>query len=110
MDLFSTFWISTSAQEIPTSPSQRFSLWQDRRTTTGPDAFDYVIVDESHHAMAPHFNNTIAYFEPAFRLGITATPFRHDEKDLKELFGETVYSKNLVSGIVGGSHHQTTKL
>ena len=68
----------------------------------GSDAFDYVIVDESHHAMAPHFNNTIAYFEPAFRLGITATPFRHDEKDLKELFGETVYSKNLVSGIVEG--------
>lgn len=61
--------------------------------------FDYVIVDESHHAMANHYNATISHFEPEFRLGVTATPFRSDEKDLSELFGETVYSKDLGSAI-----------
>lgn len=64
-----------------------------------PDTFDYVVVDESHHAMADTFAKTIDYFESEFRLGVTATPFRKDEKDLAHLFGETVYTKNLVDAI-----------
>ncbi len=64
--------------------------------------FDYIIVDESHHSMAPHYSRTIKYFKPKFRLGITATPFRTDEKDLKELFGETAYSKSLGTALAEG--------
>ena len=63
------------------------------------DAFDYVVVDESHHSMAQDFKKTISHFTPEFRLGITATPFRGDEKDLADLFGETVYSKGLEAAI-----------
>lgn len=61
--------------------------------------FDYVVVDESHHAMAPHFEKTIDYFEPEFRLGVTATPFRKDERDLSVLFGKIVYSKSLAEAV-----------
>lgn len=67
-----------------------------------PDEFDYVVVDESHHAVAPHYNAVIGYFKPEFRLGVTATPFRLDEKDLSTLFGETVYSKDLATAIAEG--------
>lgn len=63
------------------------------------DHFDYVVVDESHHSMAPAFEKAIEYFKPAFRLGVTATPFRKDQKDITELFGKIVYSKNLAEAI-----------
>lgn len=64
-----------------------------------PDYFSYVIVDESHHAMASSFLQTIKYFKPEFRLGVTATPFRTDEQNLAGMFGETVYTKTLVDAI-----------
>jgi superfamily II DNA or RNA helicase len=66
-----------------------------------PDYFDYVVVDESHHSMAREYRKVIAHFQPQYRLGVTATPFRRDEQDLGVLFGETVYAKNLVSAISG---------
>lgn len=64
-----------------------------------PDAFDYVVVDESHHSMASNFEQTIAHFKPEFRLGMTATPFRGDQKELSILYGETVFSKGLEDAI-----------
>ena len=39
-----------------------------------PDAFDLVIVDEFHHAVAKSYERVIHYFTPQFLLGITATP------------------------------------
>jgi len=69
------------------------------REEVEPKAFDYIVVDESHHAMAPKYKETISYFEPKFRLGVTATPFRKDEKDLAQLFGKIVYSKNLAEAV-----------
>ena len=42
------------------------------------DAFDYVVVDEFHHAAAPTYRRLIDHFRPKFLLGLTATPERTD--------------------------------
>ena len=47
-----------------------------------PDEFDLIIVDEFHHAAANTYRRVLAYFQPAFLLGITATPYRTDGKDV----------------------------
>lgn len=46
------------------------------------DYFDYIIVDEFHHAVANNYRNIIDYFKPKFMLGLTATPERLDNKDV----------------------------
>ena len=42
------------------------------------DAFDYIVVDEFHHAHAQTYRRLIDFFEPKFLLGLTATPDRMD--------------------------------
>ena len=44
--------------------------------------FDYIVVDEFHHAVANNYLNVINYFRPQFLLGLTATPERLDCKDV----------------------------
>ena len=39
-----------------------------------PDRFDYVVVDEFHHAAARSYRRVIDHFQPGFLLGLTATP------------------------------------
>lgn len=46
------------------------------------DAFDYIVIDEFHHAVADHYTNIMEYFKPKFLLGLTATPERLDNKDV----------------------------
>lgn len=46
------------------------------------DYFDYIVVDEFHHAVSSNYKNIINYFTPKFLLGITATPERLDSKDV----------------------------
>ena len=55
-----------------------------------PDYFDYIIVDEFHHAAAESYRTIIEYFKPAFLLGLTATPFRMDNKDIFALCDDNV--------------------
>lgn len=42
------------------------------------DAFDYIVIDESHHAGAETYQKILSYFKPKFLLGMTATPERTD--------------------------------
>jgi superfamily II DNA or RNA helicase/HKD family nuclease len=51
-----------------------------------PDAFDYVLIDEVHRAGAASYRTLIDHLEPAFLLGMTATPERTDEFNVFELF------------------------
>ena len=44
------------------------------------DYFDYLIIDEFHHAVSGNYTNIINYFKPKFMLGLTATPERLDVK------------------------------
>ena len=64
------------------------------------DAFDYVVVDEFHHAAAPTYRRVIDHFGPRFLLGLTATPERMDGADLLALCGDNlVFECGLVEGI-----------
>lgn len=49
------------------------------------DEFDYIIIDEFHHAEAPTYRKIIDYFEPKFLLGLTATPERMDGRNVLEI-------------------------
>ncbi|TFC28904.1 DUF3427 domain-containing protein [Cryobacterium sp. TMT1-3] len=51
-----------------------------------PDAFDYVLIDEVHRAGATSYRRVIDHLEPAFLLGMTATPERTDDFNVFELF------------------------
>jgi superfamily II DNA or RNA helicase len=42
-----------------------------------PQHFDYVVIDEFHHAAAGTYRRLLAHFAPSFLLGLTATPVRH---------------------------------
>ena len=64
-----------------------------------PCEFDYILVDEAHHAPAETYRKAIEYFRPQFLLGMTATPDRVDDADLSEIFGETVFEYRLVDAI-----------
>lgn len=66
------------------------------------DRFDYILVDEAHHATAPTFQPTIDFFSPQFLLGITATPERSDNRHIMEVFKREVYRKSLPEGIAEG--------
>ena len=50
-----------------------------------PEDFDYIVVDEFHHAQASTYLKIIAYFTPQFLLGMTATPERMDGRDILKL-------------------------
>jgi superfamily II DNA or RNA helicase len=64
------------------------------------DAFDYVVVDEFHHAAASTYRKLIEHFTPGFLLGLTATPERSDGGDLLALCQENlVYRCDVDRGI-----------
>lgn len=46
------------------------------------DIFDYIVIDEFHHAAASSYRRILNYFQPEFFLGITATPERLDKQDI----------------------------
>ena len=52
------------------------------------DRFDYIVVDEAHHAQANGLKKIIEYFKPDNLLGFTATDERLDQKRLEDVFGE----------------------
>ncbi len=54
------------------------------------DEFDYIIIDECHHAVAETYKKIIDYFEPEFLLGLTATENRMDNKDVVEIFDNNI--------------------
>lgn len=66
------------------------------------DEFSYIVVDESHHGPAQTYRPTLEYFQPQFLLGITATPDRTDLADIREIYGEAVFSLPLEDALVGG--------
>lgn len=50
-----------------------------------PDYFDYLIIDEFHHAVNEQYQRIVNYFKPQFMLGLTATPERMDGKNIYEI-------------------------
>ena len=65
--------------------------------------FDYIIMDEFHHACAQTYRKILNYFSPKFLLGLTATPERTDGGDLLSLCQENlVYRCDMLEGIRQG--------
>ena len=65
------------------------------------DEFDYIIIDECHHAVADTYRKIIDYFEPEFLLGLTATENRMDNQDVLELFDDNIpYELRLRDAII----------
>ena len=50
------------------------------------DYYDYIIVDEFHHAAAPTYQKLLNHFKPKILLGLTATPERMDGKSILDYF------------------------
>lgn len=64
------------------------------------DAFDYLIVDEAHHASADTYQKILSYFKPAFTLGLTATPERTDDgKVILEIFKNTAHKLDIQTAV-----------
>ena len=64
------------------------------------DRFDYVVVDEFHHAAAPTYRRVVDHLQPAFLLGLTATPDRADKADLLSLCEDNLaFECGLAEGI-----------
>ncbi|WP_404983911.1 DEAD/DEAH box helicase family protein [Cobetia marina] len=49
--------------------------------------FDLIVVDEAHHTPARTYSDVITTFEPKLLVGLTATPYRADNKDVLAFFG-----------------------
>ena len=63
---------------------------QDFTAKTGADFYDYIVVDEFHHAAAPTYQKLLEYYQPQILLGLTATPERVDGKSILDYFGGRV--------------------
>ena len=69
---------------IQTFNSQDFT----EKTTT--DFYDYIVVDEFHHAAAPTYQKLLEYYQPKILLGLTATPERMDGKNILKYFDNRI--------------------
>lgn len=63
---------------------------QDFTTKTSEDFYDFIIVDEFHHAAAPTYQKLLSYYKPKILLGLTATPERMDGKSILPYFNHRI--------------------
>ena len=69
----------------------------------GADHFDYIVVDEFHHASARTYQQLLSHFTPRYLLGLTATPDRTDQSDILSFCDDNlVYRSDLFEGITQG--------
>ncbi len=83
------------------------TVFEYRSELSSAKAFDIVLVDECHHAMSDHYREIIAELRAGevhgpFLLGLTATPFRADERDPADLFGPPSFTLDLLEGMRRG--------
>ncbi|MEC8374607.1 MAG: DEAD/DEAH box helicase family protein, partial [Pseudomonadota bacterium] len=63
-------------------------------------AFDYIVVDEFHHAAAGGYQRLLKHFTASFLLGLTATPNRTDGSDIFKLCDSNlIYQQDLFDGV-----------
>lgn len=61
--------------------------------------FDYIIIDEAHHASADTYQKVLAYFKSKFTLGLTATPERSDDTNILEIFKNTAHKLDIQTAV-----------
>ncbi|WP_049768630.1 DEAD/DEAH box helicase family protein [Anaeromyxobacter sp. Fw109-5] len=97
-----------TAEAKPTAGTHVFATIQslaraDLPRDLPPDHFDVVIVDEFHHAEAPTYDRLLSHVRPKVLLGLTATPERHDGKDVRRWFdGRTAFELRLWDALEQG--------
>ncbi|MBN2827494.1 MAG: DUF3427 domain-containing protein [Tissierellales bacterium] len=84
--------------EVPSQKDYLFATVQtlssnDNYLQFKEDEFDYIVIDESHHATAKSYFMMLEYFKPKILLGLTATPERMDDDDIKNLFNQRIASE-----------------
>ncbi len=57
---------------------------------TDPEFYDYIVVDEFHHAAASTYQKLLSYYRPKILLGLTATPERMDGKSILQYFSNRI--------------------
>lgn len=72
------------------------------RATEATGRYGLVIVDEAHHAPASGYRKLLSQLEPQMLLGLTATPWRGDERQLDDIFGKPTFSMSVVEGMQAG--------
>lgn len=55
-----------------------------------PNDFDYIVLDEAHHASSSQYKEILKYFKPRFLLGLTATPERTNGEDIFSIFDNNI--------------------
>lgn len=112
VQLQQSFW-SQISKEIPTrifmdgeppvpTDGINFGLYQTLFGYLGgidSNAFDLIIVDEAHHALANAFASCIEHMSPKLLMGMTATPWRGDGAMVESIFGEPIEKISLVDGM-----------
>jgi superfamily II DNA or RNA helicase/HKD family nuclease/SOS-response transcriptional repressor LexA len=64
------------------------------------NTFDFIVVDEFHHAAANGYKRLLEHFTPKFMLGLTATPNRTDGSDILKLCDNNlIYQQDLFDGV-----------
>lgn len=67
---------------------------------TTSDFYDYIIVDEFHHAAAPTYQKLLSYYNPQILLGLTATPERMDGKSILPYFNNRIAAEIRLPGAI----------
>lgn len=57
------------------------------------DYYNFIVIDEFHHAPAKSYKPILEYFKPDILLGLTATPERMDGKDILKYFNNHITSE-----------------
>lgn len=65
--------------------------------------FDFIIIDEAHHSMAPSYQNLWEMYPNSKKLGVTATPWRMNHSGFTSLFNKLVLSKP-ISWFIGNGY------
>ena len=66
------------------------------KARTSEDYYDYIVVDEFHHAAAKSYQKLLEYYKPTILLGLTATPDRMDGRDILKYFDGRIASQMLL--------------
>nr|WP_249308706.1 DEAD/DEAH box helicase [Lederbergia citrea] len=85
-------------QSRPTSFNHLFmsiQSWNSKQMEekTSSDFYDFIIVDEFHHAAAPSYRALLNHYQPEILLGLTATPERMDGQNVLTYFEDTIASE-----------------
>ncbi len=99
-------WNARIAQALPRLKNRilicTHSYLARRYARFSPRHFNYIVIDEAHHAVAPMLKRAIQHFDPDFLVGLTATDQRPDMQRLDSVFGSYRVTLSLTEAMEKG--------